>query len=463
MSDPILDAHREDDHHYILSGPAPISIRDQILRGVMLVERLRETGEIDGNRKLLVVGAGAGGASAAIQAAALQIPTVLVERNNTGFTTQRLAATRVIDPTQYDWPLDHCFRARFPWAANHRPLPLTFPAGRADHLAIRWQYELGVAARAFTAQLLDVRFNTTMSSVTPTLSGLLQITLDPTYRVDVGAIINAKGFGNERCGIEIPPGTLRYEGQPFWGPDRFATIDPNKHKVLISGSGDGALQDYLRIVSGYGRAIDIVRRCNIPDDVLRIIQSAEDRAHRGRSWATNEPPQSRRRHEGPYFWELEIIHRVLVGQLLANPIVRLGLQSLRLKDVPVTIIYPEPFISSYYGLNRFLVLLLAGYLRNTTLHPGWIIDSIAESPPLSHQCIEQKGTQLHAKGIYVSGVLVSHECFEKYHKVTFRRSFPWLSVGPSNPDYNVVIVRHGLQARPTLLQRPRHLLPYHHP
>jgi hypothetical protein len=92
---------------------------------------------------------------------------------------------------------------------------------------------------------------------------LVRVTFAPGDSIDVGAIVNAKGFGNEQCRIEYPAGTLRYEGQPFWGPDKFATLDPNKHKVLISGAGDGALQDYLRIVIGLGRAIGIVRQCNM--------------------------------------------------------------------------------------------------------------------------------------------------------------------------------------------------------
>ena len=62
MSDPILDAHELDAYFYLLSGPRPISIRDQMLRGVLLVKRLIEAGEISEDKPLLVIGAGAGGA-----------------------------------------------------------------------------------------------------------------------------------------------------------------------------------------------------------------------------------------------------------------------------------------------------------------------------------------------------------------------------------------------------------------
>lgn len=461
MSEPILDAHRESDHVYVISSPAPISIRDQILRGVVIVKRLKEAGEIGSHCPLLVVGAGAGGASAAIQAAVMGIPTTLVEQNSAGFTTQRLAATRVIDPTQYDWPLDHCHSARLPWAPSHAPLPLSFVASRADHLAIRWQLELQAAIRTFLH--LDARFNTTVNAVTPSRTSLLDVELSSGAHIKVGAIVNAKGFGNEQCRIEDPPGTLCYEGQPFWGPDRFATLNPQKHTVLISGGGDGALQDYLRIVTGLGRAIDIARRCNIPSGILNAIQSAEDRSHRGRSWATNQPARIRLRHEGPYFLELEQTHLAMVRLLLSSPLGMLGLRSLPLKDVPVTIVYPEPYVPSYYGLNRFLVPLLSQYLKNTYLYPGWVVDSIQPSPSSPHTCTTVKGGQHHASGNYVSGVLVHHDCFEMEHDVRFRASLNPHGSGPANTSFNVIIVRHGLQTRPAALQRPRHLLPYHQP
>src|SRR5438093_1204947 len=107
MSDPFLDAHRLGEFIYTISGPSPISIRDQMLRSVTIVHRLIEAGEIGRSRPLVVVGAGAGGATAAIEAATQGVSTVLVESASQAFLRQAHAATRVIDPTQFDWPVDH--------------------------------------------------------------------------------------------------------------------------------------------------------------------------------------------------------------------------------------------------------------------------------------------------------------------------------------------------------------------
>jgi len=154
----------------------------------------------------------------------------------------------------------------------------------------------------------------------------------------------------------------------------------------------------------------------------------------------------------------------MVRQLLSSPLGILGLKSVPLKNIPVTLVYPEPYISSYYGLNRFLVLLLSQFLTETHLHPGWTIESIRPSSDPPHNCTMMMGGQQHANGTYVSGVLVSHDCFEKEHEVKFAASFNQpFTPAPTNTTYNVIIVRHGLRTSPAALQRPRHLLPYHQP
>lgn len=310
MTDPVLDAHRQAQFYYLISGPSPISIRDQILRGITLVERLLECQEIGPNRPLLVIGAGAAGASAAIESASQGVRTVLLEAQLTPFLTQRHATSRWIDPTQYDWPLDHYHHAQLPWSGAHRPLPLSFSAAYAHVLASRWHVELARAASVL-GLLLDLRFGRSVARP-PTLIAQpagpfptsLGVTLDDGSTAVVGAVIVAKGFGSENCRFERPSGNLVYEGQPFWGPDNFPSRAVGVNNVLISGSGDGALQDYMRVITGLPSAISIARRCNIPLSAMQAVQSAEDRSLRGRSWAS-EDRSFRHGHEAPYFAELE--------------------------------------------------------------------------------------------------------------------------------------------------------------
>lgn len=438
-----------------------------MLRGVTIVERLLNRKLIDGGtRELVVSGAGAGGASVAMAAARLGVRTTLVEAAAAPFVTQSFSLSRQIDPTQYDWPLDHYSQRRFPWDVRHPPFPLPFRAARARQLALVWRSELQRYAASYPLTVLTGRTIRTASllqiAATPDPIRCLEVTLDDGSLIQAGAWVDAKGFGRERCTV---PNALpfSYEGAPFWGPDTFDRLDPERHTVLISGSGDGALQDYLRVITHLPTASDIVARCNLPPDIIHAVQSAEDRSLRGRSWASDDG-SSRSIEEDPYFLELEFEHRRAVGRALSYPRVRAGLAGVVPADpVKTHVVYKEPYISAYYGLNRFLVLLISAYIEQQpngwqSLFPGTTIASIADAPSDPHDCIDL-GTG-RANGTYdpTHTVLLAHECFEKLHTVTFNGG-----ASPGSPmAYNVIIVRHGLEQAPRLtLKRTRHLLPYH--
>jgi hypothetical protein len=466
MSDPFLDAHRVARLTYVISGPQPISIRDQMLRGALAARRLHEEREIDREKRpLVVVGAGAGGATAAIEAARIGVEAHLVEIAQQAFLTQRLARTRITDPTQYDWPLDHCLYGSFPWGW-HSALPLSFRTNRADWLSIWWGWQLAVWQARLKSRL-HVHFGASLVNPptfvpSPGSRGHLAIDFGDGL-INAGALIDAKGFGNEQCAVKDPAGRVYYEGQPFWGPDNFSTLQASQHTVLISGSGDGALQDYIRVLTGLNRAIEVEARLGLPLDIRHAIQSAEDRAHRGRSWSREDNPQLRSHHEGPYFRELEFEHRRMIQQALANRQVSSQLDRMfPSPPVSAALVYREPYLTCYYGLNRFITLLISEYLEKSprwpmrTLFPSCEIRSISSS---SHPCIgvPQAG---RASGNYVYGVLVSHTCFGKPHDVIFKTPFC-----PAQRKFDVIIIRHGLVGTIGNLpfQRPRHLLPYHHP
>ncbi len=120
MADPFLLAHAIRPFFFEIGGRlSPVSIRDQMIRGRMLVDRAVEAGLINQtSRPLLVIGAGAGGATAAIRAAQLGITTTLIEIAPTPFLRQAGCRSRRVDPTQYDWPVDH-------WRENRKVSSVT--------------------------------------------------------------------------------------------------------------------------------------------------------------------------------------------------------------------------------------------------------------------------------------------------------------------------------------------------
>src|SRR5208337_4478478 len=140
-----LIAHQVYPNFFNLSGPlAPISIRDQMVRAQAIVEDAIAEGLIGPpDRPLLVVGAGAAGAAAAIWAADHRVPTTLIDRGPSAFTLQAACTTRRIDPSQYDWPVDHWVTPDFPCVPF--PTAMRWSETFSHLLAAGWQAQLKAA------------------------------------------------------------------------------------------------------------------------------------------------------------------------------------------------------------------------------------------------------------------------------------------------------------------------------
>lgn len=436
---------------------------------------------------MVVTGAGAGGASAAMEAARHGIPTILVDSASVPFLRQLAAKSRKLHPTQYDWPAAHYMSGALQY--NGQPLPLHYPPERADKLSIAWRRDLDVA-RSRHSQHFHIYYDITKvrPSLLKTPAGGLSHSLgvtfhrngSPSFSIKAGALIKAYGIGHENCSVVVN-GTPCYEGQPFWGPDNFSSLLQSQHHVLISGSGDGALQDFLRIMTGGQRAIDILRSIQstgaLSSSMLLEIMSAEDEAHRGRSWAHDQDSTLRQKHQFYYFKKLEETHRSIAKKILTNIGVQKVIKSILDHSPSVKIVYKEPFITSYYGLNRFLTILIAEYsLHNNhtprnILYPECVITNITPTGK-PHVCMQPSATgQPRANGTYSAhGVLLTHACFGQDHWVTFGAvpsaslpSWPPPAVSPPpGGTYNVIIIRHGLARSllPASIKRSNHLFPY---
>src|SRR5438445_4136633 len=104
MADPFLLTHLVRPLLFDIGGVlSPISIRDQMIRGRMVVDRAVEERLLRGeDRRLLAIGAGAAGVTAAIRAAQHGIQTVLIDVAIAPFLRQAGCRSRWVDPTQYD-------------------------------------------------------------------------------------------------------------------------------------------------------------------------------------------------------------------------------------------------------------------------------------------------------------------------------------------------------------------------
>lgn len=297
MADPVLAMHRHSAGCYEMSALRTASMRDQMLRATVLVERLLDTGHIgrDSGCGLLVIGGGAAGLCAAKRASERGIEVHLAEANGHLLGTQRGVTTRHIDPVEYDWPHGHWDREEFP-AGLGRPLPFRFVADTATNLAMAWDYAFQryvVKARAPDLNnrlgTVHVHYRTRVQSQDiqdlgagspyPVSNIRWQRTAGVSYAF--GAALSCVGFGAEDVRVG------HFSGVRFWANDNMDQW-PATDKVLVSGGGDGAMQDLQRAATGrFGRALfdaldvgRLIGLCGVPTNLAAV----EDAHRRLLAW-----------------------------------------------------------------------------------------------------------------------------------------------------------------------------------
>ena len=449
-TDPFLAAHLVSDCCFEVGGEySPASVRDQMIRAYLVVDRAYQQGIIDAGRSLLVVGAGPSGLTAAIRAAELGVKVVVIEKRAGQAFLLGACSSRDVEPTLYDWPVDHWARDLF-----GRPgarMELWWRANRADVIALDWQRRLtGILTRH---PLIDIRFDTVLRLPTggspPAVgpAGLLQADLvkassGATTPASFGGCVSCVGFGRERTQVGA------YDGFQFWDTDDFQKPDCGLNfqpRVIISGGGDGALQDFTRVMtlrSSKAAFAEILRALGsspwLISNLHSDIQSAEDVAARALSW--NGRPE----HDAPIIRRLEIAHQKVIDRLQRSsawPAVEWAvLAMLRRRPQNVHLVHRGPFFSSCYPLNRFLTLIILRVLNGVPVRIPQT--EMVDVRGFGHACTSAAG------------------CHGQSHEVELRRNGAvWTNT------YDVVIIRHGI-VRPRRLfsgpapNRPRHLLPY---
>lgn len=464
MPDQLLRAHEVMEYVYNVADVSyPVSIRDQMNRAAWMVQKAYDMGFFGpvrqaAYRKLLVCGAGAAGVTAAIQALHLNIETHLVEKSRAPFLRQRLCRSRWIDPTQYDWPAPMWPHGHFPYPPAPA-MPLPWSAGRSTQLAFRWR---PLVSRARTNPLLSYRRDYVVGAPAPSRDAQgnvvgVDVTFQSGRTETYGMMLWCIGFGDER---RVAPPT--YKGFAFWETDPFERkgwgIAPTQHPqgALVSGGGDGALQDVVRLVTLKKSAVDVLNELRrfgwvTPRDAEYFLLSAEDQSQRALLWAA---PGSVDEHK-----ILQTLHNEYLG------VVNHLLQRHPGKDVliaalktilsacphPVTLVYSCTHFGRCYGLNHFLVLLLAAMRDKLTILDQHRVNQV-RGIPAGHTC----GTPATCHG-------VEHEVSLE-HKA--------LCYGPigqpaGNVNATVVVIRHGIQPNPvvagTLMAFARQVMPYHLP
>jgi hypothetical protein len=463
--DPILFAHEVAPLIFDIGGRLyPISIRDQMVRAQWLVDRAIEENLIgdaaDEPRSLLVVGAGAAGVTAALRAASRGITTELVESSLLPFGRQLSCTSRLIDPAQYDWPAGHwSVNTCPPWPVP--PLPLPWKTDFANTLALTWTRSF--AATAAMLPRLRSRFATTVvihPGVSPVTRApplpLIRVTLQHRSGTFVtrqfGSIVLAKGFGSERHTVPSTSGKGSYVGFRFWDSDPFATRPMLAKRALISGGGDGALQDFIRLSTGKQRAADALSALVPAVELQQIaarLHSHQEQALRAYAWG------ARASHDHAVHVALEQHQEAEVALLRAGafwgPIQTQAARWFGESGlVSLDLVHPCGHFGQGYALNQFLVLLLVEALRG-------LVSRRKDSKVLAVDCLS------HTPGTPLACASLQHEV-----------SLSSASCGANGPRYgspqtrDLVIIRHGVSApsrpgAPNANPWSRHVLPFHLP
>lgn len=226
-----------------------ITLYAQQVRALNLVAGLVATGAIFEGREVVVVGGGAAGLTAAVAAAKHKAKVLLLEEQEQVMELQRNNRQRWIHPHIYYWPdMD----------PEKSAADLPFLSWQADYAAnvTRVIEEEWLVLRELFC--IDFRPNARYVIITQTENGNVITWRDDTDTVDArrrydAIIILAVGFGLE-------PQSAHQDS--YWTEDN---IDGNFRRSaedqpwLVSGFGDGALTDVMRLCINQFRHAEIVR------------------------------------------------------------------------------------------------------------------------------------------------------------------------------------------------------------
>jgi len=472
----------------ISSNLSPVSIRDQMFRGAMIVRRAIAQGFLskDQSLPLLIVGGGVAGAMAAMVAAENAIPTVLAEAEKPMIKQDK--CRRIVCPTQYDWPAPHWKKGKYPWNDEH--LPLEWNSDKASAVSSVWHSKLNemteknpgifrIIASRFKGHSIQ-RDNKAVEAI-----------FDNRPPIICAVIISCAGFGIERTWI--PKTKPSYKGFDFWDLDEFESTGMGLSvppKVLISGGGDGALQDFLRITTGQttARSIYSCIPAELKPDIENQILIAEDYALRSNIWGSVgelDCPVQFRLHEG---------HQKIVSSLLADErkwdLIEKALGKLILardKQLSIKLAYPCNHFSTSYALNRFLTLLIVQYMRkrqppDDPLSPLTKVMLVSGSN--GHKCkpLADNFDEMDKDATLIRRLInaeATKDCYGKNHSVAVvNAKCSTFDVAGANENewallegdpYNVVVIRHGVKPPKPLFKRSsaaspaRQLIPYYIP
>lgn len=456
----VLALHRVVGNAFELTGLRTGSIRDQILRATLLVEALISERKIaKATSPLFVAGGGAAGVAAALTACSHGVDVVLVERHPNPFQVQLPVTTRYLDPTEYDWPHAHWTTADMAWGGQY---PLPYTANYADKLARTWTTVLQSLVGPYAPTpppgfgALDIHYGVDAAGLTFAVSAAGDVTVGHLAGGPLvfAAAISCIGFRGEKTSVPARTGGT-YVGPFFWAPDTLdlphlgAPQAPGPRvKVLVSGGGDGAQQDFLRCATGdfgarlYNRLG--LSSLSFPQELLNA-QLAEEAARREHSW-TQFGKRPGRAFDAWHETYAQLVDSIWHQWVAAGSLPLLAQNVLR-SDVDATWIVGAAVPDYCYGLNRLLAMLIVRLIAWSRRRPE--IAGGPHTPALGRNevmLLSHKLIEVAAVGHPVCG----STCWGMKHEAFVEGVTGPISLG----QFDFIVVRHGVNQHPLFGSAP---------
>jgi hypothetical protein len=474
---PVLALHHCGGRRYELSGLRTTSVRDQILRAQLLVTELLKDTTLDATLPLLVIGGGAAGVACAITAIKAGRPTLVLEREPDPFVTQLYALQRWIDPTEFDWPHTH-------WTDGHNGSVVQTPAlsvtaNTAPNLVSDWRYDLAQADRAHPGLYRFEQGDANHSTIETSSDhrGVVRVAKgQPTAGVAASycAAISCVGFSGEKTKVASSAGATVVCPR-FWGADsidltELGTSRPSSSSdeegrlhALVSGNGDGAMQDVQRLATGsMGKKLWFRLGLDGWDTAPSLLKAilAEDAARRAHLWSAHDalPIKAYEKWHGEYEVFVDAIWGTWKGRLdeIATKVLR--------SNISLTWNIGISVPGYAYGLNRLLTSLVVRLVA----HRGHR-DERSDNAPAGVRHTDRAVVILNRKLTLLTPASThtcSATCFDQPHYAHFQRDR--VAPGPDDFDagrFDYVVARHGIDHDPYFEGAPitEQIVPFNFP
>lgn len=227
------------------SNEERITFLAQQSRAINLVRALHAFKLIDSESTIAIIGGGLSGVTAAVAAHIAGVKSItIVEKSRELLSLQSGANHRYIHPYIYDWPSTI-------YQKNEAEVPfLQWKAAYANDVLSQIKKGFNEYKEKYAVNNIKVEVETDVKEIRTDNSGFL-IPLNADNNLRCNIVILAVGQGKEKNSFAA------IDQKGYWQPDILENKKLKGKRILIGGSGDGALVDLIRakLKDSSGKAI----------------------------------------------------------------------------------------------------------------------------------------------------------------------------------------------------------------